>query len=43
MNKKRILDILIVILLGIMLFSGYKLYTNYIDAKHSKEQYQQLE
>lgn len=43
MNKKRILDILIVILLGIMLFSGYKLYTNYIDAKHSKEQYHQLE
>ena len=43
MNKKRILDILIVLLLGVIAFSGYKLYGISQDAKASKQQYRQLE
>ena len=43
MNKKRFLDLAIVLLAGVMLFSGYKLITISQSAKESKEQYQQLE
>ena len=41
MNKKRFIDLLIIILVCIMAFSGYKLYSIMRDAKESKEQYQQ--
>ena len=43
MKKKRFLDLAIVLLAGVMLFSGYKLITISQSAKESKEQYQQLE
>ena len=43
MKKKRFFDLIIVLLAGIMLFSGYKLFTISQAAKESKEQYHQIE
>ena len=43
MKKIRLLDIIIVALAGVMLFSGYKVYTISAQAKAAKEQFQQLE
>ena len=43
MKKKRLIDLLIIILVCVMAFSGYKLYSIMRDSKESKEQYQQLE
>ena len=41
--KKRFLDIVIVIIAVVMLFSGYKVFTTLQNAKESKEEFEQLE
>ena len=42
-KKKLIIDILIVILLCIMAFSGWKLYSNYKRAQDSENRFKDLE
>ena len=42
-KKKSIIDLMIVILAGVMIFSGYKVFEIRRDAKEARQQYQQLE
>ena len=41
--KKRIIDVIIAVLLCVMAFSGYKLYSDIKESRESQQQFQQLE
>lgn len=43
MKKKRVLEIIILLLLGVMLFSGYKVFKIYQNDKQVRQQYEQIE